>query len=375
MLVLTAMATASALSWADQPYHPFAEPMSYDPDWQFFAPVDVQELEDLSARQRANYGWYLTYDRVHIGLDRPEISVENDKFDTGWGNLWTFGVMTEEDKGWDFQFLHISGPNAYDKIRVQRSAFVAFDSDEPNFGLLGERYEFDDAVGNGTISVGGSLNVASLGSFEINRKWRRAPYQYGGYIEPLVGIRYMDFTDRNSVLGFAGYTDTVGSHDVFDISDIINKNRMLLGQIGFRYFRDMGRFQFSSEFKALGGGNFQTGSVNTQHYDYVYGGGDPDLVAQLIPTFRLTNAPGLDNKLLAGLDTRIQLGYNLTRNINFRFGLSMLYIGSGIARGSQIRGNNPQGPLGNPPAFGPSGAFVQQNLVMPGLSFGFTVNR
>ncbi len=371
MLVLAAMATASALSWADQPYHPFAEPMSYDPDWQFFAPVDIQEMADQSARQRANYGWYLTYDRVQIALDRPIIEPQSDKLDRGWGNLWTFGVMTEEDSGWDFQFLHITGPNTYDTARSFRPTFLANDADPPDFPLLLERVEFDPAFGNGTYQIRDSLNVASLGSFEINKKWRRSPYQFGGFLEPMIGIRYIDFTDTNVADGYS--QGTLNLTEQFDISTIVNENRMVLGQVGFRYFRDIGRFQFSTEFKALGGGNFQTGSVDTRRY--VYNLTNPDPTTWDIPIFRLTEAPGLENKMLAGLDTRVQLSYNLTRKINFRAGLSMLYIGSGIARGSQIRGNVPTPSLTNPPIFGPSAQFVQQNLVMPGVSLGITINR
>ncbi len=374
MLVIAAMATASAFSWADQPYHPFAEPMSYDPDWQFFAPVDIQELDDLSARQRANVGWYLTYDRVHIGLDRPIIEVDSNTFDRAWGNLWTFGVMTEEDHGWDFQFLHISGPNAYETARVTRPVVIAADSDTI-FPLIYERFDYDLALGDGTLAIQDSLNVANLGSFEINKKWRRSPYRMGGYLEPLLGVRYMEFKDYNVADGYSLFTDITGTtnFETFDISDIHIKNRMLLGQLGFRYFRDVGRFQFSGEFKALGGGNFQSGTVDTRQYIFGYTDADEEVDVITVPSFRLTNAPGLEDKLLAGLDARAQVSYNLTRQINFRFGLSMLYIGSGIARGSQIRGNNPT--TTDPPIFGPSPVFVQQNLVMPGLSLGLTINR
>ena len=51
--VLAAAAMAGQLGYADSGYHPFSEPMNFDPDWQFFAPVQLQDLEDLTARQRA----------------------------------------------------------------------------------------------------------------------------------------------------------------------------------------------------------------------------------------------------------------------------------------------------------------------------------
>jgi hypothetical protein len=375
MLVVAAMMAAGTLGWADEPYHPFAMPMSYNPDWQFFAPVDIQQLEDESARQRANVGWYLTYDRINIGLDRPVIEVERNKLDRAWGNLWTFGVMTEDDHGWDFQFLHVTGPNHYETARILRPVSITFDSATPDFGLLVGRYDFDLAAGNGTLVVKDSLNVANFGSFEMNKTWRTAPYRLGGTLEPLIGLRYADFTDYNVADGYSAITDPAGlTVEQFDLSTIKTQNRMLLGQIGFRYFKNVNRFTLSSELKLLGGGNWQTGSVDRRSYLFGYDG-DADPVLYGIPSYRLSTAPGLEDKLVAGLDTKIQVSYCLTRQINFRAGVSMLYLGSGIARGSQIRANATPGVLGVSPLFGPSGAFVQQNLVMPGFSVGMTINR
>ncbi len=380
MMVLAAMATAGALCHADQPYHPFAEPMSWDPDFRFFAPVDVQDLEDESARQKANYGWYATYDRMHVGLDRPDIETERGKFDTTWGNRYTFGVMSEEDKGWDFQFLHFSGPNAYTGERAFRTNIPVGTGEIATFPLIGERVPFDPGFGDGTYVALDSLNVATLGSFEINRTWRLKPYMYGGFLEPLVGVRYMDFTDYNVADGLSLFQDAAANNfELFDVSHINNKNRMVLAQIGFRYFKDVGRTRLSTDFKAFAGGNFQTGSVLTQQVLYGYGGGGggaagiptPDIIS--VPQSTLTNAPGLGDKGVIGMDARVEAQYSLTKAIALRGGLSLLYIGDGIARGSQIQGAG--GGFSQTPSFGPSSSFVQQNLVMPGVSFGVTINR
>ncbi len=48
-----------------QAWHPFADPMEFDPDYQFFAPVDADYLEELSPRKRAHIGWFGTYDRAY----------------------------------------------------------------------------------------------------------------------------------------------------------------------------------------------------------------------------------------------------------------------------------------------------------------------
>ncbi|MEI6527686.1 MAG: hypothetical protein WCP62_16775, partial [Planctomycetota bacterium] len=65
--VLTAAAMAGQLGFADSGYHPFSEPVDFDPDWQLFAPMQLQDIEDLSPRQRAPHGLFLTYDRIYTG--------------------------------------------------------------------------------------------------------------------------------------------------------------------------------------------------------------------------------------------------------------------------------------------------------------------
>lgn len=379
-LLASVLAAAGTVAVADQPYHPFAEPLTQQPDWQWFAPVDVQQLEDLQMRQKGNYGWYLTYDRIHAGLDRPLIEPESNKFDTTWGNLWTFGVMDEcDDAGWDVRFLHFSGPNSYTGIETLRPGSFEFPAGViEEFPTLYERFNFDPGFSDGRyVYIRDSLNVASLGSFEVNRVWRTEPYQYGGFLEPIVGVRYMDFTDLNVADGYSVFTANGLLYENLYISDITSKNRMLLGQIGFRYHRDFARWRFEGMFKALMGGNFQTGSVLTQQIGFagtdVEETGGVDFEDVLRPVNILTDAPGLGDKGVFGLDTNVGASYMLTKTISLRGGFGLLYMGNGIARGSQIPGLS--GPVTTPPAFGPSSAFVQQNLVMPSVNLGITFNR
>ncbi len=106
---------------AKQPFHPFAESMDIDPDYQWFAPVDLMELEELSARKRANRGWFVAYDRLHFGLDRPDTNGISSKIDMTWGNRWDFGFMGDSDRGWLFSAMHVSGPNVYNDVRHLRT--------------------------------------------------------------------------------------------------------------------------------------------------------------------------------------------------------------------------------------------------------------
>src|SRR5688572_18250570 len=49
--------------------HPFIEPLTFDPDFQFFAPAEVDRI---GSDMEAPLGWFATYDRLHIYVTRPQ---------------------------------------------------------------------------------------------------------------------------------------------------------------------------------------------------------------------------------------------------------------------------------------------------------------
>ena len=112
-LGLAQEAMAGQLGFADSGYHPFSEPVDFDPDWQLFAPMQLQDVEDLTARQRAPHGLYLTYDRVYTGMSRPENRGDTYVMDSTWGNRWDFGWMNRRESGWSFSYQNVNGPNVY----------------------------------------------------------------------------------------------------------------------------------------------------------------------------------------------------------------------------------------------------------------------
>ena len=82
--VVTIMVASSAVE-ADDVFHPFADPLEFDPDWQFFAPVDVDAMMELKPRKRAHTGWFGAYDRTFLWASRPETESSRNTGDFGSG--------------------------------------------------------------------------------------------------------------------------------------------------------------------------------------------------------------------------------------------------------------------------------------------------
>ncbi len=362
LLVLSVAAVGTngsqALAKGDAPFHPFAESMNIDPDYQFFAPVDMQELEELSARKRANKGWYISYDRLHIGLDRPDIGGQASQIDMTWGNRWDLGFMSEKDSGLLFSFTHVSGPNVYNDVRHRRTFLPAITVDL--FPAIRPRFPYDPSYGDGTILERQSVNVATFSSFEANKTWRLEPYRYGGILEPLAGIRYMQLNDyavNDRFFGINTDADAAFELDGFTRQKTRTDNRMLVGQLGYRYFSTVKRMTFSQESRFFAGQNFQTQGYETR--TFAWGSADADGDGGFIPTSAFG---GRDNsETVVGLDARMEAAMQLTKAFVVRAGVQVIYIGRGVWRGAN-------------PGLGDQNA-VNQDMVSPAFTFGAAFNR
>ncbi len=221
MFVMAAMAVAGHFGMAEG-YHPFSEPMAFDPDWQFFAPVQLQDLTDLTARQRANHGFFLTFDRMQVGLTRSNTESGSHSIDFTYGNRYDFGWMKNNESGWTFSAQDIGGPNLYNQYEQARlNDFNAADTitgTPSRSGFLPSGQGNDPTSLQRTYLIQDSINVASFRSFEANKTWRFEPYRYGGIIEPLIGLRYMSFTDQahnDTYNFFEGTYGQAGTPQVF----------------------------------------------------------------------------------------------------------------------------------------------------------------
>jgi hypothetical protein len=386
MFVLAALAMSSQVGYSQDGYHPFSEPMEFDPDWQFFAPVQTQDFEDLTTRQRANNGFYLTYDRLRFGMSRSLTESASSAIDFTWGNRFDFGWMKSDESGWMFSTTHVGGPNSSNILEQQRLNQFVNDDDggngvggaiSPSQAIVGELpflpyYFRNDIQGERLYQLFDSVNIASFTSFEANKVWRMEPYRYGGILEPMIGLRYANFADT-------AHNDTYNAFNIFDGAlppaiigtgetllqdNVQTDNHMLLGQIGFRYTKFINRWTLSNDMKFFGGQVYQNQQtsriVSTATYEDAITAGDPPLTDN---DHRGSSFSGRKNEESTwGFDLRVEGAYKATKYLDLRGGFGMIYFGNGIWRGSTITSQGPQ--------------FLQnQSVVMPAFTFGIALNR
>ena len=386
MFVLAALAISSQVGYSQDGYHPFSEPMEFDPDWQFFAPVQTQDFEDLTTRQRANNGFYLTYDRLRFGMSRSLTESASSAIDFTWGNRFDFGWMKSNESGWMFSTTHVGGPNSSNILEQQRLNQFVNDDDggngvggatQPSQGIVGTQpflpyYFRNDIDGERLYQLFDSVNIANFTSFEANKVWRMEPYRYGGILEPMIGLRYANFADT-------AHNDTYNTFSIFDGAippavvangetllqdNVQTDNHMVLGQIGFRYTKFINRWTLSNDMKFFGGQVYQNQQtsriVSTAIYDEPITIGDPPLSDNDHTGSTFTGRKNEESTW--GFDLRVEGAYKATKYLDLRGGFGMIYFGNGIWRGSTITSQGPQ--------------FLQnQSVIMPAFTFGIALNR
>ena len=376
--VLAALAVAGQAGFSQEGYHPFSEPMSFDPDWQFFAPVQLQDLQDLTSRQRANNGFYVAYDRMQIGLSRSDTEQPSNKIDFTWGNRFDFGWMNSKESGWMFSALNVSGPNVYNKQIQQR--LNQFIIPATNLGLRPPYQNDDDLLRKFILQD--SVNVGSFASFEANKVWRMEPYRYGGILEPMVGLRYAFFGDgaaNDTYTSGALVTAAIPPVIVGNFEDIFRDrvqtdNNMILGQVGFRYTKFINRWTLSNDFKFFGGHVYQSQSTSRVTTQTTYPNpivvGGTSLTENNVTTPATGGPPFYSGrrgeKSTIGFDLRVEGSYKATKYVDLRGGFAMLYFARGIWRGATATENA---------LTGANQSSNNQNLVMPAFTFGIALNR
>jgi len=369
MFVLAALSVAGQAGLAQEGYHPFSEPMAFDPDWQFFAPVQIQDLQDLTARQRANTGYYLTYDRMHIGLNRSDTESASNKIDFAWGNRFDFGWMNSKESGWMFSAITVGGPNVYNQYEQQRlNEFIAVTA---NNAILPRAFQNDFADERKYI-IADSVNVASFNSFEANKVWRMEPYRYGGILEPMVGLRYAAFRDSAANDIYATGIVPVGalpplvadqSFETLTRDRVHTDNNMILGQAGFRYTKFINRWTLSNDMKFFGGHVYQSQSSSLTTTTASYAAVPAVGAIALTDNNQTASYSGRRGEASTiGFDLRVEGSYKASKYLDLRAGFAMMYFARGMWRGST--------PTEQGNQFSDN-----QNLAMPGFTFGVALNR
>lgn len=352
-----------------QVFHPFAEPLEVDPDWQFFAPVDVDAMTELSPRKRANRGWFATYDRTNLWVSRPHTESSADRGDFGWGNRYDLGFMSERDSGWLFSFRNMGGPNVYDRVSVTRIDRQNPNPNDPNNPVFPPTDRNDPQQGFRVYVLGDSLNVVGLTNFEVNKTWRRSPYRYGGVLEPMMGFKYSTLKDTalnqsyfrsQNLIGTPGGVSTTTDVETLISNTTRTVNQMVGGQLGARYFTHANRWTLSGELRAFGMANFQSRHFELRSEATEYTGLGGTVVID--DTFTGTsNVHDNNTEFVLGFEARAEAAYQVTKYFNVRAGIDVINFASGIWRGAN-------------PGFG-NVNLHDQDVQMAGFTFGATINR
>jgi len=374
LLTALALLGGAATSHA-QEYAPVADPFAFDPDFRWFEPVYHMDLADMKPKHRASTGWFATYDRLNLYGSRPETTEPGASeylLDSGWGHRYEIGFMLPgEDNGWMFNWTENDVTQNFVVREERLNRFVEDDDLDilPPFGFPRIPDEAN-VIGFGRrfFDVSDSQNVFNYDSYELNKTWRLEPYHYGGILEPMVGVRYMEIEDKNFFQNFSTTIDNpplvipdVDDAERLTTSKAITENTMFGGQAGFRYLKFLDRFTLSSDFRVFFGGSWQSSKAKVTTETFIYDGtGDG---AELDAVLREATEPiySRNEEIFVGFDVRGQVGYQLTKMISIRGGFQLIDVATGVWRGGD-------------------GIVIEsgdkdQDLVMLGGTFGLNLNH
>ncbi|MFP6677614.1 MAG: hypothetical protein VB878_21185 [Pirellulaceae bacterium] len=363
ILLATPMLHAQRL---DQPL--FIEPLEFNPDYQFFAPVD---LGDFGEKPDHRTGWYAQYHRLHTFINRPASGATGIQGDFTWGNVYDIGFMTETGSGWSVTGTHIGGPNVFSTVMQPRINRIN-DDDAGNVGGdpddLEPIFPFQDRNDFRTNSrvyfLKDSINVANMTGFEFNKTWRLEPFNNGSVLEPFMGLRYfklkafhrrdtyittdetfVDNPDPNETDVLENYTSTVGAWE----------NDMVGGQLGLRWVERRGRWTMSSHMRGFGAQNFQAFDSQIDTVQTLYDGvaAGADVVSE---SYTRTRTGATTSEFVFGYDVRAEAAFELTRDIALSAGVHVSQIVRGIGRSDDVLVND-------------------EGFTTAGLLIGLNVNR
>jgi hypothetical protein len=284
------------------------------------------------------------------------------------GQRFEFGRV-EDNHGWMVSIYRLQGD---DQTFIGRPASVLFtDSFNLLFGKIGTFHWISNNAGtlvdHGDLSVEGNLgtifdtinvsNHIDTWGVEASYLRRTMTFHNGGNMEFYFGARYMEFNENFDVAATGGTLDRT-------FWNTGAGNHIVGPQIGTRYFKQQGRWMFSTEGRFLAGYNCQN---IVQSGAFGYTGNPGDLRRPLgWPGNSFENEAVL-HEFSPVVELRVDARYMITRAISFRAGWTGIWM-DGIAR--------PSGMINySLPTMGINTAVNSQNLLINGLTMGFDINR
>jgi hypothetical protein len=367
-VALTGILLCAPMLHAQQNQPLFIEPLSFNPDYQFFAPVDLGDFGDKPDHRT---GWFGQYHRLHTFVGRPHAEIAHTRGDFTWGNVYDFGFMTESGSGWFVSGMHIGGPNVFDTMvqpRINRLNTDDADNLDPDQGEVEPVFPVQDRNDNRTHArdyfLMDSVNVANVSGIEFNKIWRLKPFHNGSIIEPFIGVRYFKLKNLHRRDTYITTDITFVDNPDPNTTDVIEnyttnqsvwENDMFGGQLGFRWSDRRGRWTMSSEVRGFGAQNFQAfssqiDSIQTQYNNVM-------LNAMVVTeSITRTRTAASANEFVFGFDIRAEAAFELTRDIAFTTGVHVSQIARGIGRTNDALKND-------------------EEFTTVGLLLGLSVNR
>lgn len=383
--VMSALSLVSSVQ--AQKILPFIEPDAFKPDYQFFAPAEVDCYDGGPPPKE---GFFFEYQRLYMSVSRPEEEASsggNPAFPTTssffesdwtWGNRFELGYMTEDQRGWLMTVVHVDGPNeTFPLLQESLNRWLQQPEDDDQVPLLPEftnrTRTFDPAL----LDLQNSINVADYASVALEKVCRRDTFHNGAVLETMLGGRFMRFNDyyqrdsfpfsnfgrfSNTIDNFPNFVDPDGEGpwEVFDHRITQTENFMLGGQLGLRYFQRAGHWRTTIDVRAFAAQNWvsQVTTVDRYHlrWDQIGTDIEPGLGQDLILTQRANPVWDRASEFVFGGEVRGQAAYSLTRDITLSIGFSFINLGKGVTRGPNLDRSH-------------------QDVQMGSVDFGFAVNR
>ena len=353
---------------------PFIDFDEFNPNFQFFAPLDNTHFGDF----KPNMGWYFSWDKLNLKTTRPRSDEAYGNADDGWGKRIQLGFMRADNTGWSFGTTTLGSPNFFQELVVERNNRVA-EEDDGGGGGGGDDEPTPSQDDNNPITgqrdyiLRDSINVISLSGWELNRTWRIKENDKGRIWEPFVGLRFDKFIDTYEDAEYNRYDDeglpvppipdpndpdSPGPDDAA-IEEYIReqaqfRNDMFGGQLGLRWYQKQSHWLLSGELRFFGFHNNQMLHINRfQEVTTVdVGTGEEPTTSTSDEQIQWFNT----TEFVVGGELRLEAAYEITRDFNMKMGFNVLNFGQGIGRGNDINVNN-------------------DRLLSYGFSFGITLNR
>ena len=298
---------------------PLAEPGIFNYDSQMFAPLEFTNGEEMEAPT----GFFFTYDRIYTSIGRPggsdaiTLTAVPSGNDFVWGNRYEFGVMSDDDQGWG----------------------IVYGQTEGSFYSAGQ-----DVLISNPMQV-----TTKWGDVAVNRIFRQS-LSRGGYLEPYLGFRYINISDSTIEDAPQGL--------VINRFKQSSRNSAAGIHAGARYSQRRGRFRVSPTPRSP---RFTTSS----------------------DTLRPTSSPPASQKITSPIKTslpcwilRMEIAYNLTRDIAFRTGVGTTWVWSGVGRVNTLTQNlNPNSNFNIAGAAGGPQGFIDTDFLAAGFTFGIEWKR